>query len=237
MPELPAKTPVLARLDELIVQGSGVIRSSVPDAPDHRTVDLAAFQQWQTSCLFFLRTTFGSSSVHFLSFVANCKIQTYGDAVCGLAVLKAAEEDMNAGLDLSVAGARIDIEQLPLHPRIDSVAVDLYRDGHFDNAVLDASKALINFVKERSRRDDLDGAGLMRTVFSRNAPILAFNDLSHQSELDEQEGMMHFYEGVALGIRNPGAHDFPEMSADRALEYICLISMLANRLEETHSSQ
>ena len=73
----------------------------------------------------------------------------------------------------------------------------------------------------------------MRTVFSKNAPILAFNDLSDQSDFDEQEGMMHLYEGVALGIRNPRGHDFQEDSADRALEYICLISMLANRLEET----
>jgi hypothetical protein len=41
----------------------------------------------------------------------------------------------------------------------------------------------MNFVKEKSRRHDLDGANLMRTVFSVNAPILAFNDL----DPDEQE--------------------------------------------------
>ena len=74
----------------------------------------------------------------------------------------------------------------------------------------------------------------MRTVFSRNDPVLAFNNLTDQSDQDEQEGMMHLFEGAVLGIRNPRGHDFLADSPERALEYICLISLLANRLEETH---
>ncbi len=50
----------------------------------------------------------------------------------------------------------------------------------------------------------------MRSVFSRNAPILIFNNLSDQTDQDEQEGMMHLFEGAVLGIRNPGGHTFPE---------------------------
>jgi uncharacterized protein (TIGR02391 family) len=126
----------------------------------------------------------------------------------------------------------IAFEEMDLHPRIAMVAGDLYRDGHYTNAVFDASKALVNFVKERSGRYDLDGAPLMRTVFSRNDPILAFNDLKDQSDLDEQEGMMHLYEGAVLGIRNPRGHTFLDDSPERALEYIGLLSLLANRLQE-----
>jgi uncharacterized protein (TIGR02391 family) len=72
----------------------------------------------------------------------------------------------------------------------------------------------------------------MRTVFSVKDPILAFNDLKDQSDRDEQEGMMHLFEGAVLGIRNPRGHSFLDDSPDRALEYIALLSMLANRLEE-----
>jgi uncharacterized protein (TIGR02391 family) len=72
----------------------------------------------------------------------------------------------------------------------------------------------------------------MRTVFSRKNPILAFNNLSDQAELDEQEGMMHLFEGAVLAIRNPRGHSFPYDSAENALEYIGLLSLLANRLEE-----
>jgi uncharacterized protein (TIGR02391 family) len=129
-------------------------------------------------------------------------------------------------------GKFIAFEDLDLHPRIAAVASDLFRDGHYSNAVFDAAKALVNYVKERSGRHDLDGAPLMRTIFSKNDPILTFNDLKDQSDLDEQEGMMHLYEGAVLGIRNPRGHTFLDDSPERALEYIGLLSLLANRLQE-----
>lgn len=124
------------------------------------------------------------------------------------------------------------LDRLNLHPRILDVARDLFLDGHHWEAVFAAAKALVNYVKERSARHDLDGAPLMRTVFSRNAPILAFNGLSDQTDQDEQEGMMHLYEGAVLAIRNPGGHSFPEGSEQRAIEYICLLSLLAYRVQE-----
>jgi len=98
--------------------------------------------------------------------------------------------------------------------------------------VFAASKALINYVKERSNQYELDGAALMRTVFSSKDPILAFNDLADQTERDEQEGTMHLFEGAVLAIRNPGGHSFPEGLEQRAVEYICFLSLLAYRVEE-----
>jgi len=121
---------------------------------------------------------------------------------------------------------------LNLHSRIADVASDLFQDGYHWEAVFAASKALVNYVKERSGRHDLDGTSLMRTVFSRNSPILAFNDLADQTDFDEQEGMMHIFEGVVLGIRNPGGHAFPEGPEQRAIEYLSLISLLAYRVQE-----
>ena len=63
-------------------------------------------------------------------------------------------------------------------------------------------------------------------------PILAFNDLSDQTDLDEQEGMMHLFEGAVLGIRNPGGHAFPEGPEQSAIEYLSLLSLLAYRVQE-----
>lgn len=121
---------------------------------------------------------------------------------------------------------------LNLHPRIADVAADLFEDGYHWEAVFAAAKALVNFVKERSGQHQLDGTGLMRTVFSRNSPILAFSDLQDQTDLDEQEGMMHLFEGAVLGIRNPGGHSFPEGPEQRAAEYLSLLSLLAYRTQE-----
>ena len=44
--------------------------------------------------------------------------------------------------------------------------------------------------------------------------------------------MMHLFEGIVLGIRNPGGHSFPEGPAQRAIEYISLLSLLAYRVQE-----
>lgn len=121
---------------------------------------------------------------------------------------------------------------LNLHPRIADVASELFEDGYHWEAVFAASKALVNYVKERSGQHTLDGTGLMRTVFSKNNPALAFNELSDQTDLDEQEGMMHLFEGAVLAIRNPGGHSFPEGTEQRAAEYLSLLSLLAYRTQE-----
>jgi uncharacterized protein (TIGR02391 family) len=123
-------------------------------------------------------------------------------------------------------------DQLKLHPRIVDVSRDLFMDGHPWEAVFAGSKALINYVKERSGKHDLDGADLMRQVFSKKNPILALNDLITPTDFDDQEGMMHLFEGAVLGIRNPGGHTFPEGTEQRAIEYISLLSLLAYRVQE-----
>jgi uncharacterized protein (TIGR02391 family) len=118
----------------------------------------------------------------------------------------------------TTAHARSKFEGLDLHPRIANVCVDLYRDRHYRQAVLDASIALVNYVKEKSRRHDIDGAALMSTVFSVNSPVLAFNAVTDSTDRDEQQGMMHLFMGAVLAFRNPRAHsvfdDSPELALD-----------------------
>lgn len=139
-------------------------------------------------------------------------------------------EDLGGGGAPSAPSTYFD--RLNLHPRILDVSRDLFLDGYHWEAVFAAAKALVNYVKERSGSHDLDGAPLVRAVFSRNNPVLAFNNLSDQTDLDEQEGMMHLFEGAVLGIRNPGGHSFPEGPEQRAVEYISLLSLLAYRVQE-----
>jgi uncharacterized protein (TIGR02391 family) len=147
--------------------------------------------------------------------------------------LKEKRDDLSAG---AVASPTTYFAKLNLHPRIADVANDLFLDGYHWEAVFAAAKALVNYVKERSGRHDLDGTPLVRAVFSKNNPVLAFNDLSDQTDLDEQEGMMHLFEGAVMAIRNPGGHSFPEGSQQRAMEYISLLSLLAYRVQEAKRS-
>lgn len=130
------------------------------------------------------------------------------------------------------AGHQARASAVQLHPIIASATNDLVANGHAWEAVFAASKALVLHVKERSGRHDIDGVPLMRTVFSKNNPILRFNGLITVTDQDEQEGMMHLFEGAVMAIRNPGGHGFPSGSEALALQYIQLLSLLASRADE-----
>jgi hypothetical protein len=98
--------------------------------------------------------------------------------------LEEARSDLSSD---STARTRPAFEGLDLHTRIGEATRDLYRGAHYRQAVLDASIALVNYLKEKSRRHDLDGSGLMSTVFSPNKPVLAFNGLSNQTEMNKRD--------------------------------------------------
>jgi uncharacterized protein (TIGR02391 family) len=119
---------------------------------------------------------------------------------------------------------------LDLHPEIAPAASDLYRDGHYANAIEDAVKALNDLVRMRSGAA-LDGTGLMQKVFSPTNPILRFNPLADQSDKDEQLGFMMMFSGAVAGLRNPRAHKLIKDDPERALEFIAFVSLLGKLLD------
>lgn len=219
------------RLDELIRAGEIVVGTRHLTSGGQSRVGNELFEQWRMSSLSFLDATYSPNNIYYLRFGQVCNIARPTHAEAGLAILRAVKEDIEA--EIEVGTGAIGISDLPLHPRIAEVSLALYANGHYDDAVLDASKALINLVKEKSRRDDMDGVGLMTEVFSKDNPILAFNDLSTRSDKDEQQGMMHLFQGAVLAIRNPRGHEFPDDSPERAMEYISFVSMLAKFVDGT----
>jgi uncharacterized protein (TIGR02391 family) len=122
-------------------------------------------------------------------------------------------------------------EGLTLHPEVARAASDLYRNGHYANAVEASVKALNGLVRLRSRLE-LDGTPLMETAFSPNHPVIKFNDLTDQSDRDEQKGFMMMFSGAVSGLRNPRAHGFIRDDPERALEFIAFVSLLAKLLDE-----
>jgi uncharacterized protein (TIGR02391 family) len=121
-------------------------------------------------------------------------------------------------------------EGLDLHPEIAKAASDLYRDGHYPNAIEDAVKALNDLVRLRSG-SDLDGVKLMELVFNKNNPIIRFNELTTESDRNEQLGFMQMFCGAVSGLRNPRAHSLIKDDPERALEFIAFISLLAKLLD------
>jgi len=143
-------------------------------------------------------------------------------------VLKEKLEDMGETSGGQASGAQ---DGLVLHPEIDRAAIKLYRDGHYGNAIGNAVKALNSLVRLRSGVDTMDGTKLMEHVFSPKNPVLTFNALSDDSDLNQQRGYMMMFSGAVAGLRNPQAHKLIEDDAERALEFIAFISLLAKLLD------
>lgn len=122
-------------------------------------------------------------------------------------------------------------EGMDLHDEIARAASQLFRDGHYANAVEASVKALNGLVRLRSGLE-FDGTTLMERAFSPSNPVLKFNGLSDQSDKDEQKGYMQMFSGAVSGLRNPRAHGFIHDKPERALEFIAFVSLLAKLLDE-----
>ncbi len=121
--------------------------------------------------------------------------------------------------------ASLDITDL--HSRIRQAAEALYTDGHYDQAVFEAFKAVENMVKEKAGLTDDIGQALMFKAFNENAPLLILDDLSTQIGRDRQEGFKFIFGGAMRGIRNIAGHGDLELNPAEGLEHLALASLLA----------
>jgi hypothetical protein len=89
----------MKRFDELIDQGEQIkeICKKVYFSGNKRALDPEQFEAWRTSCLSLLKSTFGSSSPHFDSFVNRKFFDFYNSTQIYLGILKGAKEDLAKG--------------------------------------------------------------------------------------------------------------------------------------------
>lgn len=119
-----------------------------------------------------------------------------------------------------------------IHSRVLSVSKELYLDGHYRAAILDAYIDLVDRVKQLSNEPDLDGTNLMQKAFSRNNPKIKISD-----DTDEQLGFMWLFSGAVMAIRNPKAHKITTITdPHRALEWLSYASVLHRVLDDFESS-
>jgi len=133
------------------------------------------------------------------------------------------------------SGAKpVDVQPPRLHPLVETVSRKLFENGHYDQAVFEAFKALNATVKGRFPELGLDGKALMARVFNAKNPLVHLTPCKTQSQTDEQEGFMLLFMGAMQGIRNPQAHEVgASTDANRAFEYLSLASLLLRRLDES----
>ncbi|MFP5111600.1 TIGR02391 family protein [Bacillaceae bacterium C204] len=121
-----------------------------------------------------------------------------------------------------------------LHPRVINVAGKLFKDGYYRQALLDTYIALIEQVKAKSGRYDLDGTQLIQQVLSPKNPKIVIGE-----DADERMGFMWLFSGAVMGIRNPKAHRLSTgMNEDyqRTLELLGFASFLFRTLDDSSVS-
>lgn len=113
------------------------------------------------------------------------------------------------------------------HPRIRGACEQLYLQGHYQPAVLEAFKEIEAAIQAKSGREDLYGRRLIREVFHPDSAQLRVNELRTDLERRAQFGVMDLLAGSMTTIRNPSAHT-PNNEADpaRILEVLSLASLL-----------
>lgn len=123
--------------------------------------------------------------------------------------------------------------RLELHPRTYEACVDLFKNGHYAEAIFNAFREVESYIKEKSGVSDKSGQSLMAHVFNENHPIIKLNPLQSQADIDEQAGFKFLFMGAHRGIRDPKAHErIQQTSYHRTLKYLALASLLMERTDE-----
>lgn len=121
---------------------------------------------------------------------------------------------------------------LRLHKDFRGTKVERFLNtGEYEEAVRVAFIRINNRVKKLLSLK-LDGAALMRTAFSKQNPFIKVNKLISTEDFDEQEGVMHIFEGCMLAFRNPQSHDDEKsMSQQEAIIIINFANYLMGILD------
>jgi uncharacterized protein (TIGR02391 family) len=115
-------------------------------------------------------------------------------------------------------------------PEIVEVARDLFVSGFYNQAVMEAFKALDLYIQDKVGRSDLSGTELMQLTFSTSKPLLSWTKRKTLSEQNEQKGYQFIYSGSFLGIRSPCTHAKEWIDDDQdALDVILLAQHLLRK--------
>ncbi len=121
-----------------------------------------------------------------------------------------------------------------LHPGVRRAAEDLFRTGHYAEAVGRAAKWLNLTVRKMTGRLRDTGVPMMHQVFAvepGKEARLVLGELREDWEKDRQDGLRSLFAGMQSGILNVDKHGEPGIiDPTSAMEQLCLLSYLAKQL-------
>jgi uncharacterized protein (TIGR02391 family) len=113
---------------------------------------------------------------------------------------------------------------LEIHPQIYERCWHLYNTRKYDDAILNATKALEVAVRTKAKLpESCVGIDVINTAFSLKKPLLRYSKIEA-----EQEGMMSLLRGVIQVFKNPQSHRF--VGVQSKTECLSVLLMCSNLL-------
>ena len=97
---------------------------------------------------------------------------------CNFAITNFKENAKGILIDLATT-YNLEITQdlyINLHPKVKEHSLNLFKNGHYAQAIFESVKALNNYVKEKAQIIDKDLSDAMAKAFNENNPIIQLND-------------------------------------------------------------
>ncbi len=131
--------------------------------------------------------------------------------------------DADVSTDMSVQPQRV-----VLHPDIHARCWILYTQGDYDNAILNATKAIEVAVRKKAQlADEVVGTDVVNLAFSLKNPLLQYSQVKA-----EQEGMMSLLRGIIQVYKNPQSHRFVGIQdASECLGILLMCSSLLSLID------
>lgn len=136
--------------------------------------------------------------------------------------------------EITVAPAELikRLEHHPLSPEIASAPLQLFKDGHFNEAVRKSAERFEARVQLLSNKQE-KGRDLMSKAFNVQKPCIQLNNLLTENERNTQEGIQFMAMGMMQAIRNIFSHgDEPSRSPEECYEMLLSINWLFRKLNE-----
>ena len=123
------------------------------------------------------------------------------------------------------------IDQLELHSALSDDCIQLFKDGHLNDAVRKALERFEKKIQDHLGESDI-GKSLMGKAFNHQARKIPINDGTNGNDQSEQEGFMHLTMGAMAGMRNIYSHgDVDTITPMDAFERLCFVSLLFKRVD------
>ncbi len=120
-----------------------------------------------------------------------------------------------------------------LHPLVSAASGSQVANGHYDDAVFNAFKAVEDRVKKLTGQSDI-GKRLMTAVFNEQSPQLDItsDNADNDQKNDEREGYKFLFMGCAQALRNTRGHG-PNLQTGKheAIEMLATANLLMRALD------